>query len=252
MAAAASMRATQSEPAGDVVVRAVPFVLPVVSTLNCYMAWGLYRSIIAYNVPDNRRETVASIAVQGNPVGDIEYLLVAQASEAARAGLEKAPMNRTSAIALQRTSSMMSDPVEKAAVPSNPAGYRLSWHFVPNGGAIRRETAYDAIAYAILWTAQFSESTRFTGYRQLSVAGGRVLVRINSFQIGQRDLMTVGFAATVAKSIPEYLEKSGRFREAFVTVEAQSGEIIGQVGIWNREPRPGNVLDDNSRNITAF
>lgn len=217
-------------------VRAVPFALPVAATLNCYIAWGLYQSIIAYNVPDNRRETVASIKVHGYLVGDINYLQVAQAPEAAKAAIEEAPTNGTSATALQMMSSMINDPVEKAAVPSNPGGYRLSWHFVPNGGAIRRETAYDAVAYAILWTAQFSESTRFSGSRQLSVPGGRVVVRFNSFQTRRRDQLTLGFAATVVKSIPDYLEKSGHFREAFVVIEAQNGEVCGQVGIWNQEP----------------
>ncbi|KAL8936040.1 MAG: hypothetical protein Q9216_005135 [Gyalolechia sp. 2 TL-2023] len=222
------------EPLGLVLVRAVPFVLPVASTLNAHIAWGLYRSIIAFNVPDNTRETVAKVAVHGLPVGDIDYLQLPQAPMVTSKRSGRTLANLTSASAMQMLSNIDDDLFQASMQPSNAPGYRLDWNIVPNGATIRRETAYDAVAYAVLWTAQFPESTELDGFRQLTVRGGSVTVRYMSFQLDRLSPMTLGFAATIAVLIPKYLEDLGHFREAIATVYTLDGRVCGQVGIWKQ------------------
>lgn len=222
------------EPPTSVLVKAVPFLLPVASTLNAHMAWGLYRSIVAFNVPENTRETMANIVVHGVSVGDIDYLQLPQAPVATKERSGETLANLTSASALHMLSSMDDDLPESTMPPSNAPGDRLRWNIVPNGGAIRRETAYDAVAYSILWIAQFPESTEVGGFRELTVPGGSITVRFLSFQVGRRAPMTLGYAATVATLIPHYLESLGHFREAIATIYTQDGQIRGQVGIWKQ------------------
>ncbi|KAL8961997.1 MAG: hypothetical protein Q9193_001535 [Seirophora villosa] len=226
-----------AEPLGEVVLRAVPFVLPAATTLNAHLVWGLYRSIIAYNVPNNIRETLASIYIEGLPVADIEYLKLAPTPMATNQG----PGNvtaLTSAAALQMLSAMgdaskaeASKAEEQVMVDTN--GFRLRFVLETDGQVIRRETVYDTIAYAILWTSQYSESTPLTGTRVLSVPGGGSVVRFVSYQAE----MTLGFAATVARSIPTMLESVGRFQEAFMLVQDEEAHICGVIGIWKDRAR---------------
>ncbi|KAI4187263.1 MAG: hypothetical protein LQ348_004119 [Seirophora lacunosa] len=221
-----------AEPLGEVVLKAVPFVLPVATTLNAHLIWGLYRSIIAYNIPDNIRETLASIYIEGLQVADIEYLKLAPTPIVTNQG----PGNvtaLTSATALQMLSAMGDASNAKEQVMVGTNRFRLRFVLETNGQEIRRETAYDTIAYAILWTSQYSESTPLTGVRVLSVPGGGSVVRFVSYQAA----MTLGFAATVTRSIPTMLENAGRFQEAFMLVQDEEGQVCGVIGIWNERSR---------------
>ena len=216
------------------------------------MAWSFYRSIIAFNSPTNIRETRVDIRIDRFPAGDIEYRRVLRTPVNTKGSSWQASTNLTSASALQLVDGRVDDPANQLSTPPNPAGFRLTWHLVPNGGGIRRETAYDVIAYAILWTSQYSESTKFTGLREMSVPGGRVVVRFMSNQNQHHDPMTFGFAATVIKSLPQVLENFGHFVESFALVSTPDNEVCGYVGIWNRGTPPSNVLDGGVGNNTAL
>ncbi|KAL8832688.1 MAG: hypothetical protein Q9170_004786 [Blastenia crenularia] len=233
------------EPRGNVVVNAVPFVLPAAYTINSHLVWGLFYSVVAYNSPSNVRETIASVFIHGLPVADIDYLQASQAPVATEKIAGKPSRNLTSASALQMSSTSDRDLV-------NLGAYHVSFHFVPGGIGIRRESAYDAIAYSILWTAQFKESTRFTGLRQISVPGGRVVVRFMSYQLRGHDPLTLGFAATIVKTIPQTLESLGNFQESFMLVHTADNEICGQIGIWYQDAVIGNGLHDNGGNLTGL
>ncbi|KAL8752629.1 MAG: hypothetical protein Q9184_005670, partial [Pyrenodesmia sp. 2 TL-2023] len=92
----------------------------------------------------------------------------------------------------------------------------------------------------VVYTAQYVESTTFIGTRILSVPGGDVVVRFVSYQIGQDMPMTIGFAATIARSIPMALEERGQFQEAFVLVSTAEGRTCGMIGLGKRiDPRMG-------------
>lgn len=222
------------EPVGLVAVKAIPFILPSGETLNAYLAWGLYWSIIAFNIPANTRETIANIVIHGVPVADIDYLKIPQPREATSKRSGEPLANLTSASALQLLDSVDDDFFNNTMAPSDNHGYRVEWAIVPNGDTIRRETAYDTVAYAILWTAQFLETSAVGRFRQLSVPGGHITVRFISFRIDGDAPMTLGFVATVAKMIPQFLESIGIFREAIATVRTPDGRVCGQVGIWNK------------------
>lgn len=231
---AASYTTRGSEPVGEVVVYAVPFAMPVGSTVNAHIVWGLYRSVIAYNMPSNVRETRASIFINGFPVGKIEYTLFPQAPNVAQEPPRNVSKGLTSVSAMQMLSTLGDFSREDL---NNAGGYSLRFVLVGGGAPIRRETAYDAIAYAILYTAQYEESSTFTGTRILSVPGGDVVVRFVSYQVGEHKPMTLGFAATVVRSIPRALENCGRFQEAYVLVSAASGQSCGVIGLWKRFPQ---------------
>ncbi|KAL8969181.1 MAG: hypothetical protein Q9197_004478 [Variospora fuerteventurae] len=229
-----------TEPLGGVLVKAIPFLLPVATTLNAHLAWGLYRSIIAFNSPDNIRETLASVFVEGLQVADIEYLNLPQMRIATKPG-PTSFTTLTSATALQMLSAVGDGSKAKGQAVGDTSGWRLRFALVTDGQLIRRETAYDAIAYAILWTSQFSESTPFKGTRILSVPGGSCVVRFVSYQDDPNKPMTLGFAATVARSIPVPLEDLG-FQEAFILVVNDEGQTCGAIGLWAATSRPHGLL----------
>lgn len=233
-----------SGPPGEVLVNVVPFTLRVVVALNAqnaHMVWGLYRSVIAYNIPNNVRETQASIFVSGLRVGDIEYLKLPQATAAPEEHLGNLTATLNSASASRMLSAIGDRPITGVSVWPNPAGYNLRFVLVANGEVIRRETAYDTVAYAILWAAQFDENLPLIGTRVLTIPGGSFEVRFVSYQIVQHIPMTTGFAATVAKSIPMLLENSGRFQESFVLVVTADGQTTGIIGLWKRRSPPRNL-----------
>ncbi|KAL8899282.1 MAG: hypothetical protein Q9207_006274 [Kuettlingeria erythrocarpa] len=238
-----------SEPAREVIVDALPLPLPVGSTYNAHIVWGLYRSVIAYNMPSNVRETRASIFISEFPAGRIDYTLLPLAPIVAKENPRKANTALTSVSAMQMLSTLGDS---SRGVPIDAGGYSLRFVLIGGGAAIRRETAYDAIAYAILYTAQFDESSIFTGTRILSVPGGDVVVRFVSYQVGERKPMTLGFAATITKSIPMALENSGRFQEAYVLVTAAEGQTCGVIGLWKREVPQTGIASVSSVNSTAL
>lgn len=178
---------------------------------------------------------MANIVVYNVPVADIDFIKIPTPGIGTQKRSAEPLANLTSASALQLLSNVDDDFFNNTTPPSNTHGYRLEWGIVPNGHVLRRETAYDTVAYAILWTSQYLESTEVGGFRQLSVPGGRVTVRFSSFQVDQSAPMTLGFAATVAKLIPLYLESIGMFREAIATVRTPDGRVCGQVGIFNEK-----------------
>ncbi|KAI4228045.1 MAG: hypothetical protein L6R40_008159 [Gallowayella cf. fulva] len=85
------------EPSGSIVVSAVVFAGPPgYIPLNCHLAWGLYRSVIAFNSPDNVRESVATVSLDGRRSAQIEYLQARKASLIAR----DSPKNDTTSLSL--------------------------------------------------------------------------------------------------------------------------------------------------------
>ncbi|KAL8727804.1 MAG: hypothetical protein Q9166_005796 [cf. Caloplaca sp. 2 TL-2023] len=221
------------EPPGVVVTSAIPFhTPPAYIPRNCHMAWGLYRSVIAFNYPVNVRESVATIHLDGRRIALVEYLLAPRAQVSAKGG----PGNTTTSLsyvsALQMLQANDNGTLTPASLKLDALGYSLRWVFSPVGDPLRRETVYDTVAYAILWTGQFNEDTRFTGIRTISVPGGRTYLRLESYQVAHWDPMTYGFAATVTRSIPQFLETNSRFQEAFAQVLTPDNKICGTVGIF--------------------
>lgn len=219
----------------------MPFFLPTAATLNTHIVWGLYRSVIAYNNPDNTRESLASVYIHGLQVADIETLKIprlqaqAQAPVASDQGLGNDTTHLTPTSALQTLSKLDHRPKAGAMMAGDAAGFKLHWVLVARGETIRRETAYDAVAYAILWTSQYDQGASARGTRTLSVPGGDVFVRFVAYPPESRiPTLTIGFFATIANSIPKFLEASERFQEGFVQVLTANGQACGLIGIWKR------------------
>ncbi|KAL9596715.1 MAG: hypothetical protein Q9219_005626 [cf. Caloplaca sp. 3 TL-2023] len=227
-----------TNPPRNVEVTAEPFILPTANTMNCHLAWGLYRSVIAFNNPDNTRETIASIRIHGVQVADLDFLEVLSPSTvAAKEDLEdpaddRPITNLTSATALKLLASTGTNSTKRARAPASRLRYSMSWHAELGGAHLRRQSAYDAIAYAILWTSQFPESASVTGHVSCAVPGGRIVVRFMSYSFGGLGLMTYGFVATILRSLPDFLEGLAYFQEAFVTISLDDGRHVGQIGIY--------------------
>ncbi|KAL8708973.1 MAG: hypothetical protein Q9220_006181 [cf. Caloplaca sp. 1 TL-2023] len=226
------------QPSGPILANVVPiYQPPEFRALNSHIAWGVYRSVIAFNYPPNLRETKATVSVLSHPNAEIGYLQTSQAP----AAIQRRPGNETwdlsSASALQMLHVLDHDLSKRVTPSPNPNGFSLRFFLRQHGREIRRETAYDTVAYAILWTARFAEDTKFTGQRTIAVPGGRVYVRFQSYQIRQWDPMTLGFAATVARTLPQILEEYGRFQEAFFQVNTPDGDACGTIGIYTLAPR---------------
>lgn len=227
-----------SEPPGAVISTVLPFATaPLYTALNCHVAWGLYWSIIAFNNPANVKESAVAIFVGGRRNAIIRYLQAFKEPVSVIDGRGNATRSLSYASALQMLQTKDDGSMTTASRMSDAIGYRLKWVLAPGGVALRRETVYDTIAYAMLWTAQYNKEIRFTGFRSISVPGGRVFVRLESYQIGRWDPLTYGFAATVLKTIPSFLEAQARFEEAFFQVLTPDNKVCGTVGIFMR----GNV-----------
>ncbi|KAL8920257.1 MAG: hypothetical protein Q9172_004570 [Xanthocarpia lactea] len=219
-----------SEPPGQVMAYVLPFATPAAFTAqNSHMAWGLYRSVIAFNNPDNWKESSVTIFIEDRRVALIRYLHAPQVLNLPQDRIEGATTSLSSGSASQ-----MLQPKDNATM-SDAIGYRLHWILVRGGETLRRETVYDTVAHAILWTAPYLEDVRFTGRRSISVPGGRMFVRLESFQIGHWDPLTYGFAATVVKAIPKVLEAQGKFEEAFFQILTPDNRVCGTVGIFIRD-----------------
>lgn len=235
-----------SEPPGAVITTVLPFATaPLFTALNCHVAWGLYWSVIAFNNPENNKESAAAIFIGGRRTAVIRYLQVFQAPVSVKHGFGNATTSLSHGSALQMLRAKDNGVMRSATLMPDALGYRLKWVLAPRGKALRRETAYDTVAYAILWTAQYNEDMRFTGIRSISVPGGRVYVRLESYQVGRWDPMTFGFAATVLKTIPTFLEAHAKFEEAFFQVLTPDNSVCGSIGIFIK----GNV--DNLETIDA-
>ncbi|CAO1605250.1 hypothetical protein XANCAGTX0491_008772 [Xanthoria calcicola] len=225
-----------SEPPGVVLASVLPFATaPLYTTLNCHVAWGLYWSVIAFNNPENNKESAATISIAGRRTAVIRYLQAAQAPAAVKHGNENATASLSYVSASQMLRANDNVAMKTATLMPDALGYRLQWVVIPGSEALRRETAYDTIAYAILWTAQYNEDMRFTGSRSIAFPGGRVFIRLESYQIGRWVPLTYGFAATVIKVIPTFLEAHGKFEEALFQVLTPDGQICGSVGIFIRD-----------------
>ncbi|KAL9594898.1 MAG: hypothetical protein Q9179_005190 [Wetmoreana sp. 5 TL-2023] len=243
---------TRGGPPGAVSVHSVPYgVTPSYQALNAHAAWGLYWSVIAFNNPNNLRETVANIIDNGLLVAQIFYRRAFATSPSAPGLLGNATAGMSFASTLQMFQGEGDESVAGAVLPQVPEGYSIRWVLVPNGAKIRRQTAYDTVAYAILWTAQFREPSRFTGTRRISVPGGRVSVYFASWQIARWEPMTFGTAATNARLIPLFLELEKQFQEGFVEFLAPDGQVVGNVGIFVTEGNADHLFADGNRIITT-
>ncbi|KAL9036798.1 MAG: hypothetical protein Q9180_004088, partial [Flavoplaca navasiana] len=242
------------EPPGAVVATVLPFATaPLFTALNCHVAWGLYWSVIAFNNPANVKELAVATATGGRRNAVIRYLDASPAPEPAPVNdrLDNTTRSLSHGSALQMLQPQDHGQRTPATLVQDDVGYQLKWLLVSGGEALRRETVYDTIAYAMLWTAQYAEDMRFIGFRSISVPGGRVYVRLESYQVGRWVPMTYGFAATVLKTIPSYLEANARFEEAFFQVLTPDSKVCGSIGIFIRShmddlqtiepPDPGRV-----------
>lgn len=204
------------------------------------MVWGLYRSVIAYNMPDNNRETLAIVSIFGRQVAEIGYRMAPRAPVSARQVSRSVPSGLTSASAM--LSSVGDRLGAGAKIATSLVGWNLRCVLVDGGQFIRRQTAYDAIAYAMLWTSQYKQESMFTGNRVLSVPGGSVVVRFVSYPMGRHMPMTLGAAATIAEVIPSFLEDNHQFREAYIEVLTPDDQPYGIVGIWKRGSPPADDI----------
>ncbi|KAI4270852.1 MAG: hypothetical protein LQ337_006426 [Flavoplaca oasis] len=240
------------EPPGTVVATILPFITaPLFRALNCHVAWGLYWSIIAFNNPANVRESAVATFTGGRRNAIIRYLQVSPAPASFNDRLDNTTTSLSYGSALQMLQTQDQGQRTSATLVQDDVGYQLKWLLVSGGEVLRRETVYDTIAYAMLWTAQYTEDMRFIGLRSISVPGGRVYVRLESYQVGRWVPMTYGFAATVLKTIPSYLEANAKFEEAFFQVLTPDSKVCGSVGIFIRShmddlqttepPDPGRV-----------
>ncbi|KAL8669504.1 MAG: hypothetical protein Q9168_005906 [Polycauliona sp. 1 TL-2023] len=225
-----------SNPPGQVLTAVLPFfTAPLYTARNCHVAWGLYWSVIAFNSPANLKESALAIYTDGRRNAVIRYLQATPAPVPVRLELGNATTSLSHASALQMIQFHDDEPSTSATLALDTIGYGLKWILVPGGETLRRETVYDTVAYAILWTAQWSEDTRFTGFRSLSVPGGQMFVRLESYRVGRWMAMTYGFAATVIKTLPQLLEAHAKFQEALFQVLTPDGQVCGSIGIFIRK-----------------
>lgn len=246
----AEIYSTRGGPSGTVVLNVLPGGQAPGQSLNSHIAWGLYRSVIAFNSPNNIRETMATVLIYGRLVGQVEYCrtwsplpsdksLVGDATSVSFASALQLLQGEGDAVVMRAISTPVTD------------GYSFRWVPATRGAKIRRETAYDTIAYAILWTAQFRDTTRFTGSRHISVPGGRVYVGFASWQIGRWEPLTFGLAATFAKMMPPFLELGVQFQEGFFEYFAPDGELVAKVGIFVSGSIAEGLLSNNAESVTA-
>ncbi|KAL8781844.1 MAG: hypothetical protein Q9213_005819 [Squamulea squamosa] len=240
---AQTYRTRGPSPPGVAIVNTMPLGLPAPYTaLNCHVAWGLYRSVIAFNNPENVRESQTTVFTGGRRNTIIRFMQAPQVLVTAKAEVENATTSLSYSSASQMVQAKDVGKVTSAILMPDALGYRLHWVIAPDAEALRRETVYDTAAYAMLWTAQYDEDMRFTGLRSISVPGGRTFVRLESYQIGHWVPLTYGFAATVIMTIPAFLEGGPRFQEAFFQVMTPDDRICGTIGIFIRDHRPNHEI----------
>ncbi|KAL8807683.1 MAG: hypothetical protein Q9200_004568 [Gallowayella weberi] len=214
------------EPAGAIVVSVVPFASHARSMAqNCHIVWGLYWSVIAFNSPNNVRESAANVLLYGWRTAKIEWLQVSQARVNAKDGSS----NDTTSPSPVSEKQMM-----RLGDIGDITPLTLKWTMSPTGHPIRRETAYDTVAFAILYTANFQENTRVQGYRSVSFPGGRVFVAFDSNQVGHWPAITWGQAARIVTILPTFLEGQERFQDAFIQLYTPDNQLLGMIGIFNR------------------
>ncbi|KAL8765356.1 MAG: hypothetical protein Q9209_007542 [Squamulea sp. 1 TL-2023] len=241
-----------SAPPGAVIVNTLPLGVPGPFTaLNCHVAWGLYRSVIAFNNPENVKESATTVFARGRRIVIVRFLQAPQVLGTAEDELGNATTNLSHSSASQMLQTKDNGTVTSTTLVANPLGYRLHWVLPPDGDVLRRETVYDTAAYAMLWTAQYDEDMRFTGLRSISVPGGRTFIRLESYQIGHWSPLSYGFAATVIKTITTYLERDAGFREAFFQILTPDNRVCGTIGIFIRENIPNlETLNAPSLEVT--
>ncbi|KAL8680637.1 MAG: hypothetical protein Q9186_003175 [Xanthomendoza sp. 1 TL-2023] len=236
------------EPVESIVVNVVPFAVPSgYIPKNCHLAWGLYRSVIAFNVPSNVRESAVNIFLHGQRIAKIEYLQVSEALAKAKDGSSNDTMSSPSVSEME----MIQLGGDGVTTPI-PAMYTLRWRMSAHGHSIRRETAYDTVAFAILYAAPFAEDAKLQGYRTISFAGGQAFVTFDSNPIGHWPAITWGQAASIVRLLPTFLEQKERFQDAFAQVYTPNNKLFGMVGIFHKgnddeiasiDPsRPGEAL----------
>ncbi|KAL9580062.1 MAG: hypothetical protein Q9212_004719 [Teloschistes hypoglaucus] len=218
-----------------VMIHAIPRSVPWPAPLNKHMAWALYYSVIAFNNPTNTRELLASIFLYDKLVGSIDYRKISPLLSSAQEPGGNATANM--AQLLQDTG-------------ATESGFSLRWMPVPGGAFIRRETAYDTVAYAILCTAPLSKDTRLIARDRVAVPGGHVYLNIDPGPRGSRwGTMAVGTIAQILPQIPRFLEQDIAFQEAAFEYVAPDGSYAGSVGIYVRTHTagdPSNRLDGNA------
>ncbi|KAL8662713.1 MAG: hypothetical protein Q9202_004498 [Teloschistes flavicans] len=229
-----------------VMVHAIPRTLSMPRTLNKFMAWGLYYSVIAFNNPANTRELSANIFLYDRLVGSIEYRKVPRALSPA-----KGPAGNVTASMAQL---LQNEDDQTAAKAANP-GFSLRWMPVRGGAFIRRETAYDTIAYAILCTAPLPRETKLLYKDRVAVPGGQVYLGIDPGPPGgQWGTMTIETVARIFPQIPRFLEQDVAFREAAFEYVAPDGTYAGSVGMYvtgHTAADPSNLSDGNASSSNA-
>ncbi|KAL8689039.1 MAG: hypothetical protein Q9218_005197 [Villophora microphyllina] len=235
---------------GTVAVHAVARTVPPPQNLNMHMAWALYYSVIAFNNPVNIRETTANIFLYDKLVGHVDYrhALGPMSSAEEPTGNATASAITTSMAQLLQTED--DAVVTKALSPVADEGFSLRWKILPYGGKIRRETAFDTIAYTILCTGPLDKEARLQGERRVAVPGGRVFLKIDPGRTGRWGPMTVGTIAELAQRMAQFLEVGGTFQEALIEYIAPDGSTVGSLGIFYTMDNGVNRSDDRTGNAT--
>ncbi|KAI4195072.1 MAG: hypothetical protein LQ350_007403 [Teloschistes chrysophthalmus] len=233
-----------------VMIHAIPRTVPWPAPLNKHMAWALYYSVIAFNNPANTRELLATVFLYDKLVGSIDYRKTSPVLSSAQG-----PGGNATANMAQLLQDEDNHTGAKALSPPTQSGFSLRWMPVPGGAFIRRETAYDTVAYAILCTAPLSKDTRLIAKDRVAVPGGHVFLKIDP---GPREsrwgTMAVGTIAQILPQIPRFLEHDRAFHEAAFEYVAPDGSYAGSVGIYVRTHTagdPSNLLDRNATSSTG-
>ncbi|KAL8639693.1 MAG: hypothetical protein Q9228_003298 [Teloschistes exilis] len=229
-----------------VMIHAIPRSVPWPESLNKHMAWALYYSVIAFNNPANNRELSASVFLYDKLVGSIDYRKTSP-------GLSSAdgPAGNATASMAQ----LLQNEDNQTETGAKESGFSLRWMPVPGGAFIRRETAYDTVAYAILCTAPLQKDTRLIAPERVAVPGGHVYLKIDPGRFGGRwGTMSAGTIAQILPQIPRFLEQDIAFQEAAFEYIAPDGSYAGSVGLYvttHEAANPSNLLGGNAASSTG-
>ncbi|KAL8970465.1 MAG: hypothetical protein Q9183_001513, partial [Haloplaca sp. 2 TL-2023] len=242
---------TRGDPAGSVVVVTRPGteLSPPLRPANRDVLWALYTSVIAFNNPVNVRESRATSRFIDTPTGQVYFYRAAPIPLTPELpSVDGTGEPNASSLSSSR-GSRAADEMKKLAVRLTN-GYSFQWIRVPGGSQIRRESAYDVIAYAILWTAREEQKEELADddIRRVAFPGSPNYIAFTTYQVKQWKRLTFGEAALFAKTMAVYLELGPIFTEGFFQYLAPDGEIVGKIGIFVDASAADSLL---TRNNTA-
>ena len=203
--------------------------------------------MIAFNNPSNVRESRATSRFLDTPTGQLYFYRAAPTPAVPELpSVDGTAEPNASSLPFSRDSRDASEIKKLAARLTD--GYSFRWMPVPGGAPIRRESAYDVIAYAILWTAreEQKEELAVDDIRRIAYDGSTNHIAFVTFQVKQWKRLTFGEAALFAKTMAVYLELAPIFTEAFFEYLAPDGEIVGKIGIFVDASAADSLLKNNN------